>query len=307
MGIVTNQAFDALDRVLTTTYPADTAENVAYTYDQTGTSLSFGVGRLTSVTDAAGSLIRSNDERGNLLTETRVSGKTTLTTGYTYDGANRVSSIAYADGTLVGYQYDAGGYVATVTAKLPGASSTTTIASTQHQPFGPLNSVTYGNGIAESWTFDSSYRPTSIVDVLSGTNLQNLTYTYDAAANNVRSITDGMNAANSQTLTYDVDNRLISAVSGTGDYGSYAWTYDKVGNRLTQVQGATMLTYGYAQGSNRLATITTTQTSSLMQPVPKLRFGRGPIDNLWAHASPRGMVPHGDHPAPNRTQNTGSR
>ena len=59
---------DALDRVVMTTFPADPTENVVYSYDQTGTALnSFGIGRLTSVTDAAGTLSsRHYDERGNL-------------------------------------------------------------------------------------------------------------------------------------------------------------------------------------------------------------------------------------------------
>jgi len=55
LSIVMNQTFDALDRPLTTTYPADTSENVSYTYDQTTTGFTFGIGRLTSVADAAGS------------------------------------------------------------------------------------------------------------------------------------------------------------------------------------------------------------------------------------------------------------
>lgn len=264
LSSVTNQTFDALDRPLTTAYPSDTAENVAYTYDQTGTGFSFGIGRLTSVTDAAGSLTRQYEERGNLLTETRINGKSTLTTGYTYDGASRIASMTYPDGTLVNYQHDAAGYVTTVSAQLPGATAATSIAALTHQPFGPMNTVTYGNGISETWSFDKSYRPTNITDVLSGTGLQNLTYAYDNA-NNVKSITDALNAANTQTLGYDVINRLTSATSGAGGYGSYSWTYDKVGNRLTQVLGSTSTSYGYTSSTNRLATITTSTSSALLR------------------------------------------
>ena len=35
-GAVTQYAYDALDRVLTMTFPSDSAENVAYTYDESG-------------------------------------------------------------------------------------------------------------------------------------------------------------------------------------------------------------------------------------------------------------------------------
>ena len=283
LGIVTNQTFDALDRPLTTTYPADTAENVAYTYDQTGTS--FGVGRLTSVTDAAGSLTRAYEERGNLSAEARTNGNTTLTTGYTYDGANRVASMTYPDGTLVTYQHDAAGYLATVSAKPSGSTATTTIATLSHQPFGPPSAVTYGNGIAETWAYDNSYRPTNITDALSSANLQDLTYAYDNA-NNVKSITDAVNAANDQTLGYDVINRLTSAASGTGGYGSLSWTYDKVGNRLTQVEGATTASYGYATGTNRLSSITTSTAMGLLNALPKMRPRNGTGLMFLAHAPP---------------------
>ncbi len=46
LGVVTDYTYDAIDRMLTTTYPAHTSENVAYTYDQTGTGFSNGIGGL---------------------------------------------------------------------------------------------------------------------------------------------------------------------------------------------------------------------------------------------------------------------
>jgi RHS repeat-associated protein len=254
LGIITDQTFDPLDRVLTTTYPADSSMNVAYTYDQTGTGFGFGIGRLTSVKDAAGSLTRVYDERGNLSAEKRVNGKATLTTGYTYDGASRVATLTYPDGTLVTNGRNAAGYLSSESETPSGSKTSTTLASLVHLPFGPINSVTYGNKIAETWAFDADYRATGITDALSSKNLQNLAYVYDDA-NNVDTITDAVNAANTQTLEYDAINRLTSAVSGTGGYGSYSWTYDTVGNRLTQKSGSATTAYDYTTGTNRLANI----------------------------------------------------
>ena len=51
-------ADDALDRALTSSNPSDAVKNVAYGYDQSGHG--FGVGQLTSLTDAAG-LVRGSD------------------------------------------------------------------------------------------------------------------------------------------------------------------------------------------------------------------------------------------------------
>src|SRR5262249_4417475 len=68
-GVVMNLTWDALDRVLTTTYPTNASANVAYSYDESGPG--FGIGRLTTVTDAAGTVGYVYDGRGNVLRETR--------------------------------------------------------------------------------------------------------------------------------------------------------------------------------------------------------------------------------------------
>jgi RHS repeat-associated protein len=254
LPVVTNNSYDALDRLLTTTYPADPAENVAYTYDQTSAGFGFGIGRLTSLTDAAGSLTRSWDERGNMLTEVRTGGGTVLPTRYSYDPASRIASITYPDTALMTNQYNSAGYLQRVLVRPRGASAASTVANLTHLPFGPISSADYDNGVAEAWTFDLDYRATNIADTLPHKAVQSLAYVYDND-NNVSGITDAVNAANSQTFGYDVLNRLTSAASGTGGYGSYGWTYDKLGNRLTQTVGSGTTTYTYTPG-NRLATIT---------------------------------------------------
>src|SRR5262249_32616098 len=53
-NIVQNHSYDALDRRISTTYPGGASENVTLTYDQPGHG--FGIGRLTGVTDEAGTL-----------------------------------------------------------------------------------------------------------------------------------------------------------------------------------------------------------------------------------------------------------
>ena len=94
--------------------------------------------------------------------------------------------------------------------------------------------------------FDQDYRLTSLVDT--GTNpVQNLAYAY-YPTNNVKTITDGINSADSQSFVYDSLQRLTQA---TGSYGTYGYTYDKDGNRLTQTLGSTTTTYGYGAGNDR--------------------------------------------------------
>ena len=134
-GAVTQYAYDALDRVLTMTFPADSAENTTYTYDQSGHGS--GIGRLTSVSDAGGTLSRSYDQLGNLLTDARTTSTATLTTAYTYDTANRIASITYPSGAVVVYTRDTMGRVTSVSAQPSGGASTLVASSIAYKPFGP--------------------------------------------------------------------------------------------------------------------------------------------------------------------------
>jgi RHS repeat-associated protein len=257
-GAIANNTFDALDRVLTTTYPGDASENIAYTYDQAVHG--FGIGRLTSLTDAVGSLSRGYDERGNMLTESRTNGKTSMKTFYTYDAANRVASIGYPSTAAVVYTRDIMGRIVRVSAKAPGVATYSSVASAiAYEPFGPVSALTFGNGIADTRGYDLDYRMTGIADT-GTTDVQKVAYAYDPA-NNVMDIEDKVNASNSQAFKYDPLNRLTQATSATGGYGKLVWTYDPVGNRLTQTAKGVLTTYGYTAGSNRLASIATGATT----------------------------------------------
>ena len=247
-GAVTNYTYDALDRVLTSTFPSDSAENVTYTYDQSGHGA--GIGRLTSVSDAAGTLSRSYDQLGNLLTDARTAGTVNLTTNYTYDAANRIASITYPSGAVVSYTRDTMGHVSSVSAQPSGGTSTPVVSSVTYKPFGPYSALTYGNAVAETRSFDQDYRLTGVTDTAPSA-LQNLGYAY-YSTNNVQAITDAVNSGNSQSFSYDNLQRLTNAAGG---YGSFAYTYDNDGNRLSQTHGIETTSYGYGTGSDLLATL----------------------------------------------------
>jgi len=257
LGVVVNYAYDALDRMISTIYPGNAAENITLTYDQSGHG--FGVGRLTSVTDAAGTLSRSYDERGNILTETRVRNGVTLGTSYAYDAASRISSPTYHSGWTVTNTRDSMGRITGVTAKPPGSANPMSVLSKiTYQPFGPVNGQTFGNGVAEARTFDLDYRLTNLT-ATGNKPLQDLTYGYDAAGN-VTAIGDTVTTGNSQTFSYDVLNRLINA---TGGYGNLGYTYDANGNRLTEnapsfslLDGLGSVTSLNYNQSGRLASVT---------------------------------------------------
>jgi RHS repeat-associated protein len=110
--------------------------------------------------------------------------------------------------------------------------------------------------------FDLDYRVTTFQVSATGGNLRNQTYTLDYVEN-ITAVSDTVSTANNQTLGYDVLNRLTSATSGSGGYGSLAYTYDGVGNRLSQTVNSSTTTYAYTSGTNRLASITNGGTTTV--------------------------------------------
>jgi YD repeat-containing protein len=143
------------------------------------------------------------------------------------------------------YTRDAAGQVSTVKATQPGHSAVNIATLVKHMPFGPILSLTWGNGVTDTRTFDHAYRTLTVVDTAASA-IQSLTYAYDHD-DNVHTISDAVTPANNQTLNYDTLDRLSS---GTGGYSTGSITYDSNSNRLSY--GAT--TYTYNTGSNQLAT-----------------------------------------------------
>jgi len=282
--LTANMTYDALDRPLATTFPNDSTLNVSRTYDQ-ATGHGFGIGRLTSATDQVGSLSLTYDERANVTQESRVvTGAGTLSTLTTFDAASRVSGIGYPSGTLVAYGRDSMGRVTSVMAQPPAATSgNNVVTGITYEPFGPETALTFGNSIKGAYGYDLDYRPTTRVDTGTAA-VQKLTYAY-FANNSVQKITDAVNAANTQTLGYDALDRLTSAASGTGGYGTYSFTWDPVSNIETQVINGTTTTYSLASGSNKLSqwvTGSTTETvaSTAAGNITTLKAGSTTLDTL---------------------------
>jgi YD repeat-containing protein len=250
-GVVTNYTYDALNRMATMQFPGNTAENVTYTYDSV-TGGNIGKGRLTSLTDQSGSTTFVYDDRGNVVTETRTINTQTYTTTYAYNLADNLLQVTYPSGRVVTYQRDTLGRVIAVTTQISSSGAPVLLANNiTYHPFGPITSLTYGNGLGLTLTYDQDYRLTDIRTADGATVIQVLDYVYDQA-DNITSITDVLNSTRNQTLGYDELHRLTSP---TGLYGTLGYTYDAVGNRLTRTSGGNTDTYTYATTSNQLLSI----------------------------------------------------
>jgi RHS repeat-associated protein len=251
-GAVTNYRYDALNRMTARLYPADASENVTNLYDQPGAG--FGIGRLTKVTDEGGTLTRRYDERGNVLRESRVLGKVTLSTAYAYDAASRIAAVTYPSGWIARYTRDAMGRITAVAAKPRGGATLPVAGSIAYQPFGPLDGLVYGNGKTETRAYDLDYRLTALTEA--GTSASRMAnYGYDAA-DNVLSVVD--NVFGTQRFGYDKLNRLSAA---SGFYGDQQFRYDAVGNRLRLTTGSATTRYLSAAHTNRLTVVDSAGTT----------------------------------------------
>jgi RHS repeat-associated protein len=252
-GITVNYSYDALNRITQQDYPG-TSEDVTYFYDGSNYGSSSpipagtanGVGRLTGVTDQSGSTSRAYDPRGTVREEARIVLNLIYRTRYSYDVADRLTGITYPNGRTLQLERNPLGQVTRLGTELSG-----TVLSLAEQlsylPFGPEFSASLGNGLISTRTYDQDYR---ITQIQAGT-LQDLSYYYDSR-NNIDAIQDNLNASRSQNLGYDALSRLTQA---QGSYGNLAYTYDTLGNRLTETDDGVTDTYTYSSTSHRLNSI----------------------------------------------------
>ena len=182
--------------------------------------------------------------RGELLSEVKTIQGTAYTTAYRYDADGNRSSMTYPSGRVVNYAFDQADRPVSAT-----SGATTLASAATYLPFGPLTSLTYGNGTTKTMRYDNRYR--ILENKLAGPSgtIADFNYVEDAAGN-ITQIHDALDATWNQDFGYDDLNRLTTANSGSSLWGSGAYSYDGMGNLLTLALGASRTaTFGY-QGSH---------------------------------------------------------
>jgi RHS repeat-associated protein len=106
-GARTVYSYDALDRPTQSisTKPSLPTETVTWAYDNPAAG-AFGIGRLASMSDPAGTTSYTYDRRGLLTMDRRVLDGNVFTQQYAYDANGNRIKMTYADGLTLAYGYD---------------------------------------------------------------------------------------------------------------------------------------------------------------------------------------------------------
>ncbi len=278
-GTVTSMAYDPLGRLVQTTAAVgvsgvqqttssvyDAAGNLVVSYDALGNATSYGYDALnrpvTVQTPSGGVITTTYDAGNNVLTQTDPVGDTT---SYGYDALGRQITITDPNAGVTTSAYDAAGNQVSLT---DADNNTTTMVYDslnrlvqQINPLGysstyvydgdgNLTSTTDADGRVRNISYDALNRETGETWVVSGSTVNTLTYTYDAANNLVTAgdqnstYTMGYDALGRMTseqepfgmaltMGYDANNNRTLVQDSLG--GTTTYVYDPL-NRLTSLQ-----------------------------------------------------------------------
>lgn len=259
-GKETNQTYDAAGRLLTKTFPTSSSENVTYTHDLTGGG-NKGIGRPTKAGNGAAVVSWSYDGQGRVVKETRtiktpgLVNRDYLVT-YGYDANGKVAQIGLPSGRVVLIGRAGDGLATNVRIQAPGNTTPQSLLSNiAYEPFGPLSTFTYSNGLVLTRIYDLNYLGQG-VEVTDGL-VTRLDLTWGRNDNGqVVSVTDAAGSGRGATYTYSNSGRLKTA---SGPWGQDTYTYDAAGNRLLNkrlIGGSTFEAISVMEpASNRVARV----------------------------------------------------
>ncbi len=229
-GVTVLRALDAFDRLTFVDYPEDDLDTT-YTYDDP--LVAFSQGRLTRISREPADVDYTYDRFGRVLQD----GALTRT----YDPNGNPLTVVYPGFVTATYAYDFADRPRTLSAQRPGFSNRNLVTGATYKPFGPLASLTLANGQTETRSFDFAYRPSGVL-LAGGSPRLDWDYTTDKEGN-VLAVADVLTPSASRSFTYQDVQYFLTG--GTGPWGSLAWSYDRIGNRLTETRDSTTDVYAY--------------------------------------------------------------
>jgi RHS repeat-associated protein len=217
--------YDALNRPTALAF-SDSTPGVSYSYDANSNR--------TQMVDGAGTQTYTYDTLNRLTAVARGSDSFS----YSYDDAGNVTLRTYPDATSISYSYDDDSRTSAVTRNGNSANYT-------YNPAGAPTQITLPNSYVETRIYDAAGRVTQVKHSQGASVLTQFDYAYDADSNPT-SVTD---LSGVETYGYDNRDRLTSvcyqASCPGGSDPFIRWTYDGVGNRLTEARPTGTTNYSY--------------------------------------------------------------
>ncbi|NUP45883.1 MAG: hypothetical protein HOW97_01000 [Catenulispora sp.] len=254
-----NYTFDNLNRRVSETQGTST---LAYSWGYDAKN------EVTALTDPTGTRTQGFDSLGRLTSVSR--GGQSF--GYTYDADGNTTSRTWPDGTTVSSSYNAADQLTGMTVQGGQAGGGTAAYGFSYDPAGRLSSTTYptANHLTTDRTYDAAGRLSDLNSHSDAGTVARYQLTRDAKGNPTGITTSRGTTSQHVAYTYDLFDRLTAACVGT-DCGSTAtgktaYTYDAIGNRLSQVlsgsAGTSTTTYTYDSASQLNSSTTTTPAGS---------------------------------------------
>jgi RHS repeat-associated protein len=247
--IQTQFRYDNLNRTFQINY-TDGTPTITNKYDQAVTGY-FNKGRMTETSTAAVGAIPTTsqvynfDLMGRLVNNQQTVGAQGYIMSYTYNLAGALTSQTYPSGRTVSYGFDEG-------ARLSQVSSGATIYAHDFDytsTSGLLKSVTLGNDVVETYTYNSRLQIQNLALTRTGTQLLQYDYKYGVYDPNTNTLDESKNNGQiaqiegfiatqkqwQQRFAYDSIGRLASTREFRGDNGQQSYVvnydYDVFGNR----------------------------------------------------------------------------
>jgi len=261
-GATATSTVDDLNRATSVVFSRAGSPNEthSFTYD-TGSN---GKGRLTQLSDSAGTTTWTYTAHGRVASKTQTISGVARTTAYGYNAAGQLASVSTPSGQQIGYGYLNNRVVSVTVNGSPLASGVVTT------PFGPVGAWQWGNGLFTFRDFDLDGRLWRWTH-RNGSELLRNDLTFDAGSR-ITGIADPLSAARNGTYTYDAVDRLVNAQQGTPATHSYQYAYDALGNRTGAVVDGASSSLAYGATSNRLDSMVGAVPSSYFNGLTSVSF-----------------------------------
>lgn len=227
---ITSRGYDRANRLTSINY-SDATPDVVYTYD--------AVGNRASMVDGEGTVTYGYDDVNRLVAEQRSSAGFS----YSYDLNGNVTTRVYPNGATTTYTYDDDNRLLSATRDAKTTSFSYDVSGRLTQMALPST-----NGYVESRGYDRVGRLTQLTNSSSSNTLSAYTTVYDEVGNPT-TVTRTGSAPSITTYSYDVRDRLVDVCFQTMCASAadpfVRWTYDKVGNRLTEDRPGATTSYAY--------------------------------------------------------------